>query len=287
LNGGFYGEVTERNDQVDPQPRAQPLREALPPMRGAKIVGFSSPRPKSYHLTYEVNGRQGHVNYVIAANGSVAFKFTDPAGNSTAETYTPREPGGGGRDGDDRRPPRSPGDNRPPREGQRPPPRNDESVAYKPRSDLPQLVVTSSALDAAGNISAEFTCDGASASPPVEWTGAPKQTKYFALSLWHTAPDQEKSYWIIYNIPADTTQLPKNAHGIGTMGLNDRRRPAYDPMCSKGPGLKTYHITVFALSAKPNLSSDKATRANLLTAIKNTTLAEGTLTFQYERPNRN
>lgn len=33
VNGGFHGEVTEANGQVDPQPRAQPIREAGEPLR--------------------------------------------------------------------------------------------------------------------------------------------------------------------------------------------------------------------------------------------------------------
>src|SRR5262245_37680158 len=86
------------------------------------------------------------------------------------------------------------------------PPPQQSPVRNPPRSNLPQLNVASSAVDASGFISAEFTCDGASASPPVEWKDAPAATKSFALSLWHTAPDQEKSYWVIYNIPANTTK---------------------------------------------------------------------------------
>ena len=54
-------------------------------------------------------------------------------------------------------------------------------------------------------------------------------------------------------------------------------------MCSKGPGVKEYHITVFALSREVKLSPEQATRANLLAAIKDITLGEGTLTYQYER----
>ena len=67
------------------------------------------------------------------------------------------------------------------------------------------------------------------------------------------------------------------------MGVNDRRRAEYDPMCSKGPGVKTYHVTVYALSANLDLPPEKASRAELLTAIKDITLAAGTLDFKYER----
>jgi glutamine phosphoribosylpyrophosphate amidotransferase len=41
INGGFYGVVTEREGQVDPQPRAVSPRPALPPLRDAKITKFS------------------------------------------------------------------------------------------------------------------------------------------------------------------------------------------------------------------------------------------------------
>ncbi|MCB1121648.1 MAG: YHYH protein, partial [Verrucomicrobiae bacterium] len=40
LNGGFHGEVQERDGQVDPQPRAQGVRPYTRPLRGAKITGW-------------------------------------------------------------------------------------------------------------------------------------------------------------------------------------------------------------------------------------------------------
>jgi Raf kinase inhibitor-like YbhB/YbcL family protein len=154
----------------------------------------------------------------------------------------------------------------------------------KPRGDRLQLALTSSAIDSRGFISAEYTCDGESASPPVQWKDVPAGMKSFALTFWHIAPDREKSYWIVYNIPANVTQIPKNAKDIGVLGLKDKRRAEYDPMCSKGPGVKEYHITVYALSAEPKLPPDEATlTTNLLAAIKDITLAEGTVDFRYER----
>jgi phosphatidylethanolamine-binding protein (PEBP) family uncharacterized protein len=54
-------------------------------------------------------------------------------------------------------------------------------------------------------------------------------------------------------------------------------------MCSKGPGVKTYHVTVYALSAAPKIAPAEATRDALLDAISGSTLAAGTLTFSYER----
>ncbi|ADG67710.1 PEBP family protein [Planctopirus limnophila DSM 3776] len=292
LNGGFYGVVTERDGQVDPQPRAEPLRPALPPLRDAKITGFQKTKSGGYTLTYDVRGSKGTISYTLSNDGSAKFVFVDTNGKTTEETYSPRQRGPGG---GERRPPPQPRDNPPPRVGQRPPrdeglppPRNVEGspanqAASPINAQLPQLKVTSSSIDANGFISVECTCDGKRESPAVAWKDAPEGTKSLAVSLWHTAPDQEKSYWVVYNIPVTTQSLAQKSPKAGTVGANDRRRAEYDPMCSKGPGVKTYHVTVYALSAKLNLPPEKASRAELLAAIKDITLATGTLDFKYER----
>jgi phosphatidylethanolamine-binding protein (PEBP) family uncharacterized protein len=129
----------------------------------------------------------------------------------------------------------------------------------------------------------KFTCDGAGVSPPVRWQAGPPGTVSYALALWHEAPDRVKSYWVVHGIPASVTSLSEGSRSIGTTGLNDKQRAEYDPMCSKGPGPKTYHLTVYALSAMPDLTAGGATRDALLDAIAATTLAEGTLSFTYDR----
>ncbi len=119
LNGGFHGEVKEVDGQVDPQPRAGGVREALPPLRGAKITGFESKDNKSFSIKVEVGRETRYVNYVLGDNGSVKFDFIDGNGKVKTETYSPRQrgPGGSGGGGGDRRPgDRGPGGNdRPPR----------------------------------------------------------------------------------------------------------------------------------------------------------------------------
>jgi phosphatidylethanolamine-binding protein (PEBP) family uncharacterized protein len=54
-------------------------------------------------------------------------------------------------------------------------------------------------------------------------------------------------------------------------------------MCSRGPGVKTYHITVYALSGELKLDPGNASRAELLKAMEKSLLAESTLDFEYER----
>lgn len=93
LNGGFHGEVTERDGQVDPQPRAEPVREALAPLDGATITDFQSLRPGRYSLTYQIDGRKNRVNYSSGEKGAVTFEFIDSGGKSRIETYERREQG--------------------------------------------------------------------------------------------------------------------------------------------------------------------------------------------------
>ena len=120
VNGGFHGEIAERGGQVDPQPRAQPMREAGAPLRGARITGFTAKENATYSLQYEIGSQTAFINYVIDDNGTVKFDFVDRLGKVTSETYSPRQSGGNDR------PPGQPNDNRRPRRGRgaedRPPP---------------------------------------------------------------------------------------------------------------------------------------------------------------------
>lgn len=100
LNGGFHGEVVERDGQVDPQPRAQRLRPTLTGLKGAKITGFENSKPNSYNVLYNVFGDKRSVKYTVNDDRSATFSFASQQG-TTIETYTPRERGEGR--GDDER----------------------------------------------------------------------------------------------------------------------------------------------------------------------------------------
>lgn len=203
--------------------------------------------------------------------------------------------------------PDGPGGGRPPRDGERPKgkgrDRRDDRNQQEDRREQPtgeqdsgrrsgtgnmgSFVLSSPEIKADGILPAEFTGDGASATLPLAWTGAPAGTRSYALIMHHEAPDMTKWYWILYNIPADVLTLPKNVQGVGTLGNNSvNERPEYTPPRSKGPGAKTYIYTVYALSAPPQLSLPPAqvNREVLLAAIKDRTLASAELSVVYSRP---
>lgn len=303
VNGGFHGEVIERDGQVEPQPRAQPVRPSLPALRGAKITGFEVSGANGYNLVYEVNGEKRSVAYALNADGTFSFEFQNGRDGVTKETYTRRE-GGGGQGG-----PRSEGERRGgPRMREEERPRGDKLDGPRPRGGTRDetrasesgsrfsmdamkkpnaaFTLSSPAIGTDGRLPIGFTGDGMGVTPPLTWKGAPVGTRSFALVMDHLAPgDVVKSYWTMWEIPANMTSLQGNVSGVGKVGSSYRGAVGYEPPHSQGPGEKTYVITIYALSASPQLSQAprEVTRDVLLEAIKDSVIASASLNVVYSR----
>ena len=199
-----------------------------------------------------------------------------PAGGGRPPRPESRMRQGGERPGGDDRLPRSDA-----------PAASRSPLAEALRKPMSSFILDSPAVSNGGALPVEFTGDGASATLPLEWTGAPAGAQSYALIMHHEAPDQTKWYWILYDLPAETHSLPKNVKGIGTLGNNSvNRRTEYAPPHSKGPGAKTYVLTVYALSAPPQITVPPAevNREVLLAAMKHKVLATAELSVSYSRP---
>jgi phosphatidylethanolamine-binding protein (PEBP) family uncharacterized protein len=156
-----------------------------------------------------------------------------------------------------------------------------------PSADIGTFVLTSSAGTSSGTLPAEYTCDGAGATPALSWTGAPAGTKEFALMMTTLpAGGSTRWNWVLYGIPGTTTGLAKNSTGVGTTGTGSHGTVMqYDPPCSQGPGAKVYTFTLYALSASPALplSADKVTGPVLTSAITPVTLGKASFSLSYTR----
>ncbi len=100
INGGFHGEVTEVDGQVDPQPSASHVRRTgssytQSPLRGALIKDFTSDG-KKFALNYTLNGKALSVKYTLNDDKTWTFIYSNPDGSTATETYTPSERGPGG-----------------------------------------------------------------------------------------------------------------------------------------------------------------------------------------------
>jgi Raf kinase inhibitor-like YbhB/YbcL family protein len=69
----------------------------------------------------------------------------------------------------------------------------------------------SSAFKPGGEIPRKFTCQGSDLSPALAWSGAPGTTKSFALIADDPdAPVGTWVHWVLYDLPANATQLPED-----------------------------------------------------------------------------
>jgi Raf kinase inhibitor-like YbhB/YbcL family protein len=61
-----------------------------------------------------------------------------------------------------------------------------------------------------------FGCKGGNISPSLSWSGAPSDTKSFAITVYD--PDAPTGsgfwHWVVFNIPASTTSVPLNAGDV-------------------------------------------------------------------------
>ena len=158
------------------------------------------------------------------------------------------------------------------------------------------MTVTSPDIKPGGKIANEqvfngWDCTGKNVSPALAWSGAPKATKSFAVSMYD--PDAPTGsgfwHWWVANIPASVTSLPKGA-GSGT-GLpegavqphNDFSLAGYGGPCPPKGKPHHYVITVYALKVD-KLDVDKgASPAVFGFNAHFHTLAKATLTGLYGR----
>jgi Raf kinase inhibitor-like YbhB/YbcL family protein len=152
------------------------------------------------------------------------------------------------------------------------------------------LTLQSSAFSSAGNIPAEYTCEGDDVSPALEWKGAPAGTRSFALIVDDPdAPDPKAPkmtwvHWILYDLPADATALPKGVKKLpaGTReGLNDWKRTGYGGPCPP-IGRHRYFHKLYALDAMlGDLKNPR--KAELERAMQGHILAQAELLGTYQK----
>jgi Raf kinase inhibitor-like YbhB/YbcL family protein len=141
----------------------------------------------------------------------------------------------------------------------------------------------------------ESGCTGQNVSPELRWSGAPAGTKSFALLLHD--PDAPTGgagwwHWIVYNIPAGTTELRKGAGKSDGTALpagatsvaNDYGTQGYGGPCPPaGDKPHRYVFTVYALKVD-RLDVPKDANASVAGFMINANaIGKATLTGTYGR----
>jgi phosphatidylethanolamine-binding protein (PEBP) family uncharacterized protein len=93
--------------------------------------------------------------------------------------------------------------------------------------------------------------------------------------------------WVLYHIPGTANGIARNGSSVGVLGTGSHGTVMmYDPPCPQGPGVKTYTLTLYALSSSPNLtaSPEEVTGPVLTSAVSPVTLGKATVSVNYARP---
>jgi Raf kinase inhibitor-like YbhB/YbcL family protein len=150
------------------------------------------------------------------------------------------------------------------------------------------MVITSSSFVHEDMIPAKYTCDGQNISPPLAWSGAPKETNSFALICDDPdAPAGTWVHWVIFDIPANVNSLPEKVAkqeaiaGLGKNGKNTSQHFGYDGPCPPS-GTHRYYFKLYALDKMLNLKAGLS-KEELLSAMKNHVLAEAQIMGRYKR----
>lgn len=100
-----------------------------------------------------------------------------------------------------------------------------------------------------------YTCDGADISPPFQWSGAPAETRSFALVCADPdAPAGVWYHWAAYDIPATMKSLAEHCPpdiADFAQARNDFGKRGYGGPCPpRGHGRHHYRFKLFALDVE-------------------------------------
>ncbi|MHB8622197.1 MAG: YbhB/YbcL family Raf kinase inhibitor-like protein [Sulfuricaulis sp.] len=140
-----------------------------------------------------------------------------------------------------------------------------------------------------------FGCSGDNKSPALKWTGAPKGTKSFAVTVYD--PDAPTGsgwwHWVVIDIPGNTTELAAGAGVANSTSLpndavqirDDYGVAAWGGTCPpQGDKPHRYIFTVYALKVdKLDIPAD-ATAALTGFMIRANTIGKASFTAKYGRP---
>jgi hypothetical protein len=158
------------------------------------------------------------------------------------------------------------------------------------------MTLTSPDVKPGGNIADEQVfnsggCTGQNVSPALSWSGAPKGTKSFAVSVYDPVAPTGSGFWHwwVADLPADTTGLRKGA-GSGTglpagaiQARNDFGQMGYGGPCPPKGRPHRYLFTVYALDVDKLGIDANASPAAVGLSVHAHTLAKATLNGLYGR----
>lgn len=128
-------------------------------------------------------------------------------------------------------------------------------------TEVVNMKLTSSAFKEGKAIPSEFTCDGDDISPQLTISDVPANTKSLALVCDDPdAPMGTWDHWVVFNIPANTKEIPKGTEPEGIGGKNSWGRTGYGGPCPPS-GTHRYYFKLYALDTELDLEEGSGKKA--------------------------
>lgn len=157
------------------------------------------------------------------------------------------------------------------------------SVAYadmQPGGRVAGMKITSPQFGNNAFIPKKYTCQGDDINPPLTISGAPRETKSFALIVDDPdAPGRTWVHWVVFDIPL-TSEIPENSIP-GKQGINDFGKRNYGGPCPPS-GTHRYFFKLYALKSILNIR-EGANKKELENAMQGHILEEAELVGLYEK----
>lgn len=139
------------------------------------------------------------------------------------------------------------------------------------------LTLSSVAFAEGASIPAKYTCRGSNISPALAISGVPPNTQSLVVIAHDPdAPAGDFTHWLMWNIPANTTDIPEDNVPVGIVqGKNDAGGIGYLGPCPPS-GIHRYIFALYALNRLIDLSNG-GTRSELQDRMNGHVIAQTTL----------
>jgi|SRR5215469_13264773 len=135
-------------------------------------------------------------------------------------------------------------------------------------------------------------CGGQNRSPALAWSGAPKGTQSYAVTMFDSDANGGRGFWhwVVFNIPASAQSLPAGAGSEAGLPSgaaqteNDFGTPGFGGACPPpGSGTHHYTLTLYALAAAQLPLGNSAGASAIASWLKGHALATAALTGTFGR----
>ena len=149
------------------------------------------------------------------------------------------------------------------------------------------MKLTSTAFQHKAKIPSKYTCDGQNINPPLKFSDVPKEAKSLVLIMddpdvpKNLRPDGMFDHWLMFNIPAQTSEIEENSEPEGMHGTGTSGKPNYFGPCPPDREHR-YFFKLYALDDLLDLP-ELATKKDIEEAMEGHIIDQAELVGLYKR----